>query len=200
MFLREWLQDAQVAVYVLAYISAGKEPHHSRIFDDPELTRHRVLKNAIDTGDLQCCGELRPYLPRPDKAHGGSLLRFDDLSDYAKTVSFGWLEDLLRLRTAVRDGTPQEELEEMFGSFRTAPQTTPARRRGRHPKYDWTTFHAEIARMVGDDPDGFPVVQADLESKMTDWCEATWGEASCPSESTIRDQVRRYYNDDSKGQ
>ena len=199
MFLREWLQDTQVAVYVLAYISAGKKPDLSRIIDDPELTRHRVLKNAIDTGDLQCCGELGPYLPRPNKAHGGSLVRFDDLDDYAKSVSFGWLDDLLRLWVAVRNGTPQEELEEIFVSFQTAPQTTPARRRGRHPKYDWTAFHVEIARRVGTDPDGIPAIQADLEDQMTGWCVTTWGEDMCPAESTIRTQVSKHYGDDTKG-
>ena len=82
----------------------------------------------------------------------------------------------------------------------TGPKITPARRRGRRPQYDWALFHAEIARMVGNDPDGFPVIQADLESTMTDWCVATWGENKCPSESTIRSQVNIYYSDDSQGQ
>ncbi len=70
MFLREWLQDAQVAVYVLAYISAGKKPDHSRIINDPELTRHRILKNAIDSGDLKCCGELGPHPPPGARMEG----------------------------------------------------------------------------------------------------------------------------------
>ena len=81
----------------------------------------------------------------------------------------------------------------------TGTKTTPARRRGRRPQYDWAPFHAEIARIVGNDPDGFPVIQADLERTMTDWCENKWGENKCPSESTIRNQVSRYYNDDSQG-
>ena len=198
MFFREWLQDVQVAVYVLAYISAGKKPDHSRIINDPELTRHRILKNAIDSGDLKCCGEFRPHPQRPNKAHGLSLVRFDDLADYAKTVSFGWLNDLLRLWAAVRAGAPQEELEGMFGSFRTAPQTTPARRRGRRPKYDWAAFHVEIARRVGKDPDGFPVIKADLEEEMTKWCVKTWGENNTPAESTIRLQLSEYYPDEMK--
>ena len=41
-----------------------------------------------------------------------------------------------------------------------------------------------------------PVIQADLERTMTDWCEATWGEDKCPSESTIRGQVRKHYHDE----
>ncbi len=79
----------------------------------------------------------------------------------------------------------------------TGTKTTPARRRGRRPQYDWASFHAEIARIVGKDPDGFPVIQADLERTMTDWCETSWGENKCPSESTIRVQVSKYYSDDS---
>ncbi len=74
-----------------------------------------------------------------------------------------------------------------------------ARRRGRRPQYDWALFHEEIARIVGTDPDGFPVVQADLENTMTVWCVTTWGENNCPAESTIRGQVKKYYNDDSQG-
>lgn len=71
-------------------------------------------------------------------------------------------------------------------------------RRGRRPKYDWAAFHAEIAKKVGTDPDGFPVVQADLEREMMEWCEKKWGEDNCPVESTIREQVRTYYSDETK--
>jgi hypothetical protein len=74
-----------------------------------------------------------------------------------------------------------------------ASATSSVRRRGRRPTHDWASFHAEIARRVGNDPDGFPVVQADLERDMADWCLKEWGEGNCPSESTIREQVARYY-------
>ena len=93
-------------------------------------------------------------------------------------------------KEAVEIAVPEEPGEE---------KKLQARRRGRRPKYDWALFHEEIARIVGKDPDGFPVVQADLENTMTDWCVTTWGENNCPAESTIRDQVKKYYNDDSQG-
>jgi hypothetical protein len=74
-----------------------------------------------------------------------------------------------------------------------ADATSNVRHRGRRPSYDWAAFHVEVAKRVGSDPDGFPVVQADLERGMADWCLNTWGEDNCPSESTVREQVARYY-------
>ena len=75
---------------------------------------------------------------------------------------------------------------------------TKRQHRGRRPKYDWAAFQAEIARKVGTDPDGFPVLQADLEEEMTKWCERVWGEDKCPVESTIREQVSIHYSDEAK--
>ncbi len=131
MFRQEWLQSSRISVLELAYISVGKELHPAQSMEEPEFWRHRNLKDAIADGALTSCGERYPYPRMPDVPHGGSLLRFDDLADYAKTVSFDWLNNVLKLWEAVGAEAPQEELEEMFGSFRTAPQTTPARRRGR---------------------------------------------------------------------
>ena len=127
MFRPEWLQGSRVSVFILAYLSAGKVPVHTKIIDDPELTRHRILKSAIDDGDLKSCGELGRYLPKPSVAHGGSLIRFHDLAEYAKTVSFDWLNNVLKLWEAVRAGAPQDELEEMFSFFRAKPKKAAAR-------------------------------------------------------------------------
>lgn len=105
------------------------------------------------------------------------------------------------LRLAIGDGIGQASAvdQEPEEADAPSPSPPPARRRGRRPQYDWALFHAEIARKVGKDPDGFPVIQADLEHIMTDWCVTTWGENKCPSESTIRSQVSKHYNDDSQG-
>ncbi len=144
MFFREWFQGSQIPVLDLAYISAGKEPR-AHIREEPELLRHRLLKYAIDDGDLKSCGELGPYPLAPNQAHGGSLLRLDDLAEYAKTVSFGWLNNVLNLWKAVRAEAPQEEIEEMFNSFRTETQKRPVppnlnkksrSKGGSVPKYD----------------------------------------------------------------
>ncbi len=118
MFRREWLQSSRISVLELAYISVGKDPDLAQSMEKPELRRHQILKDAIADGALTSCGERYPYPRMPDVPHGGSLLRFDDLVDYAKTVSFGWLDDLLRLWTAVRAGAPQDEMEEIFTSLR----------------------------------------------------------------------------------
>ncbi len=77
-----------------------------------------------------------------------------------------------------------------FKALAAAKQRSQAstRRRGPRPKYRWAAFHAEVARR-----DDLPVIQADLERAMTDWCVETWGEDNCPGESTIRAQVSRYY-------
>ncbi len=118
MFRREWLQSSRISVLELAYISVGKELHPAQSMEEPEFWRHRTLKDAIADGALTSCGERYLYPRMPDVPHGGSLLRFDDLADYAKTVSFGWLDDLLRLWAAVRAGAPQDEMEEIFTSLR----------------------------------------------------------------------------------
>ncbi len=130
MFRPEWLQSRRVAIYVLAYLSDGKEPKHdTRMIDDPELSWHRNLKIAVDTGELRFSGELGRH-PDPEKqgeAHGFTLIDFDDLAEYAKTVSFDRtrLTNVLRLWKAVLDGAPQDDLEEIFDASRTEPDLQP---------------------------------------------------------------------------
>ena len=71
-----------------------------------------------------------------------------------------------------------------------APAAPEPPRRGRRPKYDWITFHCEIAR-IANKPDGLPEVQAELERHMIEWCQQEWG---CePSESMVRDHVSKVY-------
>ena len=130
MFRPEWLQSRRVPIYVLAYLSDGKEPKHdTKIIDDPELSWHRNLKIVVDTGELRSSGELGRH-PDPEKqgeAHGVTLIDFDDLAEYAKTVSFDRtrLTNVLRLWKAVLDGAPQDELEEIFDASRTEPDLQP---------------------------------------------------------------------------
>lgn len=73
-------------------------------------------------------------------------------------------------------------------------QTTNANRprAGRPPAYDWPRFQDEAVRILeeegepGLDPDWGSL--ADLERRMTDWCESAWGRV--PAESTIRKRSR----------
>jgi hypothetical protein len=104
------------------------------------------------------------------------------------------LEDSVK-ETAAMAGAPLLLKTELTNIGNNRSAKLKQARRGRRPTYEWSAFHAEIARRVGNDPDGFPVVQADLERDMTDWCLEEWGEASCPSESTIREQIAQYYRD-----
>ena len=147
MFKPGCLQSRRVAIYVLAFLSAGKEPNHTRIIDEPELSRHRTLKIAVDTGELRSSGELARH-PDPKKQgepHSFTLIHFDDLAKYAKTVSFDstWLKNVLRLWKAVLAGAPQDELEEIFDACRTASDLQPKHldaesrtKGGRAAKYD----------------------------------------------------------------
>ena len=49
----------------------------------------------------------------------------------------------------------------------------------------------EVARRVGNDPDGFPEATL-LRANMTEWCEIRWGEA--PSETTLKNWIRELYD------
>jgi hypothetical protein len=62
-------------------------------------------------------------------------------------------------------------------------------RRGAPAKFEWTSFHTEIA--VRAELDGLPPKQAELEREMALWCEDTWGQA--PAESVLRERIAPIY-------
>ena len=74
----------------------------------------------------------------------------------------------------------------------THEETPYLRLRGRRRTYDREAF--DIHHVVkANTPDGLPEVQADTEEMMADWCRDTWGPDSIPSETTIRERVRKVY-------
>ena len=169
--------------------------------DDAACTRREQVWKALR--DLLCLdhltamelspldGKRKPIEPNVWASSTAEILFRTGRAD--STGDSGWIVLLQETLEAILSGANG------LKDDTSGPKTTPARRRGRRPQYDWASFHEEIAHIVGKDPDGFPVIQADLESTMTDWCVRFWGENDCPSESTIRSQVSRYYRDDSKG-
>ena len=55
---REWFERDRLELYVIACLSKGEEPRRA-LRDGPVLERHRMLRDAVETGQLKC-EELRP--------------------------------------------------------------------------------------------------------------------------------------------
>ncbi len=62
-------------------------------------------------------------------------------------------------------------------------------RRGRKQKYDSDEFMAELTRIIHNE--GFPRTQTELEQKLLQWCENTWGEQ--PSIGWVRPKISKVY-------
>ena len=166
MFLREWLQGSRVPISDIAFISAGKEPKPQ--MGEPEKSRHRQLKYAIEEKSLKSCGELGPFPPEPGKVHGGTLVHFDELVEFAKSKSWDWLDKFLELWKATRAGLPQEELDAMFCSLQPEQASSASDQVG-----------SDMALSTEPEPD----VSGSLEEKRTkksirgrppDWPRAVW--------------------------
>ena len=70
-----------------------------------------------------------------------------------------------------------------------AKEDKPRPKRGARPKYDWDGFIAQVVAIA--EYDGLPDTQAEMERKMLEWCENTWGHQ--PGISTVRTKLRPIY-------
>ena len=127
MFDRSWMANDRLPLCEIARLSAGKKPGMS-VHKYPEKSRKRTLQYAVNDRDLVACGETWPNPSGPNnRAHAGTLVRRDDFRDYAQTVGFDWVLDVLALWDAVHAEAPQEVLDRIFEDIRkTAPAIEPA--------------------------------------------------------------------------
>ncbi len=65
------------------------------------------------------------------------------------------------------------------------------RKGGRPPQHDWKAFHIEVARYIQKDPDGLPLVMADMVRHIQSWFQSAYGKE--PAKSLIEDKLRPYY-------
>jgi hypothetical protein len=68
------------------------------------------------------------------------------------------------------------------------PQKHPG---GRRPKYDWDTFWIAMCDYVLNE--GPPPKRAALVEHMATWCTRAWGVDGGPSESQLKEHVKRFY-------
>ena len=99
-----------------------------------------------------------------------------------------WFEKEDGISTAATEteagGQPPSEAETPKATI-----TKPRPKRGRREKYDWQSFDAQVVAIAH--YDGLPDTQAELEKKMLQWCEDTWGHQ--PGISTVRDRLGPLY-------
>ena len=174
----EWLREAY---------KRDVEPHGAETW---KTVRQALAEGNIEAEILDKFGRLESVQARMWRKRRDLVDRFFQTGRMTMTLEFPYK---IRGHLFVKEGALAKVIAGTSDS-----EAVKQPRRGRRPKYDWTALHAEIAKKVGTDPDGFPVVQADLEGEMMEWCVRVWGEDNCPVESTIREQVSRYYSDETK--
>ena len=79
------------------------------------------------------------------------------------------------------ESTPDDTREQ-------AEEPPEPKKRGAKPKYLWNDFWREVVR-IANTPDGLPQKQADLEKRMLNWCQRSWGDE--PGLSTVREMLNK---------
>jgi hypothetical protein len=83
-----WAERETLEIYVIAYLSVGK-PSRIPINKEPELSRHRFLKDAIRDGYLQPSDTNEPGL------NVMTTVRRESLRKFAKDRDVPWLKDFI---------------------------------------------------------------------------------------------------------
>jgi hypothetical protein len=184
--------------------------HLTPLTEEEYWAARRALVLALRVGDIDAIVEGDDGLPKrvelwywyphptPDELHRLVLRNQEgqpillDRGQFEAWLSTSNVLEVLSSRAEAADA--QEAAAELPGA--EALTTTEPTRRGRRRKYDWEAFYREIIR-VANEPDGLPEIQADLETRMTEWCEANWDEV--PVESMIRTHVSMVYGEVRKG-
>ena len=89
--LSEWLERDRAELYVIACLSKGEEPRLP-LGGGPVLERHRMLRDAVETGQLKC-EKLRP---EKSQTCGPNVMTVVNRKDLRKFVAKEGHKELLK--------------------------------------------------------------------------------------------------------
>ena len=124
-----------------------------------------------------------------------SYARCDDLAEYAKTVSFDWLNNVLKLWEAVGAEAPQDEMEEMFTSLRLDVEGLASDPVKTTPQHQYRTRLLDILEEIWSEIDtsdweGTPPKKISIETDVTNRFGLSQREASMIASMFIPDNRR----------